>query len=75
MSRYTRTIRSENIDVYDILEAYNVTCPARQHAIKKLLMPGQRGAKSVADDLAEASLAIMRAQDLQAERDGFNEEG
>lgn len=41
-NKYQKTIRSETVDVYDVLTAYRVTCPALQHAIKKLLMPGLR---------------------------------
>lgn len=48
-------------DIYDILVAYNVTCPAVQHAVKKLLCAGKRGHKSREVDLAEAKAAIERA--------------
>ncbi len=52
---------SVSIDIYDVLKAYEVRCPAMQHAIKKLLMPGQRGHKSLIDDLHEAKQSIDRA--------------
>lgn len=61
MSNYKRTINGANLDIYDILVAYGVTCPARQHAIKKLLVAGNRGAKGVVQDLEEASQALSRA--------------
>ena len=61
MSRYHKTIRTETVDVYDVLIAFGVTCPATQHAIKKLLMPGQRGAKTLVQDLEEAKQSIERA--------------
>lgn len=48
-------------DVYDILRAYDVHDPAVQHAIKKLLMPGRRGAKDVLDDLREARVSLDNA--------------
>lgn len=64
-SKYTRTIGLEEVDVYDVLDAYDVTCPAIGHAIKKLLMPGQRGNKSKLDDLREALLAVERAIQLE----------
>lgn len=60
-NKYTRTIHGVEVDVYDILVAWNVTCPATQHAIKKLLMPGQRGNKDKLQDLEEAGQAIKRA--------------
>jgi hypothetical protein len=51
-------------DVYRVLRAFGVTCPALQHAIKKLLMPGQRGAKSTVQDLDEALVSVSRAIDM-----------
>ena len=52
-------------DVYDVLAAFSVTCPATQHAIKKLLLPGVRtGGKSRVQDLEEAVQAIQRAVEL-----------
>lgn len=57
-----------SIDVYDVLNAFAVTCPATQHAIKKLLMPGKRGHKSERGDLLEARASIDRAIDLARER-------
>ncbi|QDP55343.1 MAG: hypothetical protein Tp176DCM1853251_27 [Prokaryotic dsDNA virus sp.] len=68
-SKYHRKIRSETVDVYDILEAYGVTCPARAHAVKKLLMAGQRGAKAPLQDLAEAGASVERAMQLEYDRE------
>lgn len=31
------------VDVYSVLEAFRVECPARQHAIKKLLCASRTG--------------------------------
>lgn len=53
------------IDVYAVLMAFEVTCPARAHAIKKLLMAGRRGSKSAVQDLEEAVVAIRRAIEIQ----------
>ena len=55
-------------DVYSVLAAFEVDCPARQHAIKKLLMPGQRGAKSEIQDLDEALVSVSRAIDMARAR-------
>ncbi len=63
-NKYARTIHGVEVDVYDVLVAWNVTCPATQHAIKKLLMPGQRGNKDKLQDLQEAEQAIERAIEL-----------
>ena len=63
-NKYVRTIHGVEVDVYDVLVAWNVTCPATQHAIKKLLMPGKRGSKDKLQDLEEAGQAIKRAIEL-----------
>lgn len=65
MNKYAKEIKpGVFVDVYDVLNAYGVTCPATQHAIKKLLMPGKRGSKSVMVDLKEAQASIVRAMEL-----------
>lgn len=65
-NKYHRTIvgidgSTATVDVYAVLAAFNVTCPATQHAVKKLLAPGQRGHKDKAQDLSEARSSIDRA--------------
>lgn len=67
-NKYAKAIRTELVDVYDILEAFNVYCPATQHAIKKLLMPGKRGNKGTLQDLMEARVSINRAIELEEAR-------
>lgn len=57
---------SATVDVYDVLQAFNVTCPATQHAIKKLLCTGVRGHKDGDTDLLEAREAITRAIELRS---------
>ena len=52
------------VDVYDVCRAFGVTCPATQHAIKKLLCPGLRGAKSAEQDISEAANSCRRAIEL-----------
>ena len=50
------------IDVYDVLDAFNVSNPATAHAIKKLLCTGSRGAKDWETDLQEAIDSLERAK-------------
>ncbi len=52
------------IDVYAVLVAFGVTCPARQHAIKKLLCAGIRGKGDERQDLTEALQCVQRAVEL-----------
>ena len=68
-SKYERSIfdrygDSAHVDVYDVLQAFEVTCPATQHAIKKLLCSGLRGHKDASTDLLEAKESINRAIEL-----------
>ena len=66
--KYQREIKSGVfVDIYDVLRAWNVTCPASQHAIKKLLAAGQRGHKSKLKDLQEAANSANRAVKLHEE--------
>jgi len=64
MNKYQRQVPSTTIDVYDVLKAWGVTCPATQHAIKKLLQPGGRGHKDKLTDLREAMASILRAIEM-----------
>lgn len=66
-NKYQRKVKGVVIDVYDVLVAWEVTNPAVQHAIKKLLQPGQRGHKDVTTDLAEAGQSIGRAIEIERE--------
>jgi hypothetical protein len=60
-----------SVDVYAVLEAFNVRCPAIAHAVKKLLMPGQRGKGDIKADLVGAQAALSRALELQLQREGL----
>ena len=50
------------VDVYRVLDAFDVTCPATAHAIKKLLCAGIRGHKDMEQDLNEAAQSIEEAR-------------
>ena len=66
-NKYHRAIRGltpntgVTVDVYAVLVAFDVRCPARQHAIKKLLCAGLRGKGNAVQDLTEARDALDRA--------------
>jgi hypothetical protein len=74
-SKYLRVIHScldgsaVRADIYEVLDAFNVTCPAVQHACSKLLASGQRGKGSVLDDLVGAKAAVERAIELERRRE------
>lgn len=57
------------VDIYTFLEAFDVRCPARQHAIKKLACSGIRGKGDTMQDLSEAGASNIRALQLERGRD------
>lgn len=63
-SKYNRPCKGITIDVYDVLKAFNVTCPALQHLIKKALAVGQRGHKNASEDLKDILASAKRAIEL-----------
>ncbi len=70
-SKYLREMRclvEGRADVYAVLEAFAVTCPARQHAIKKLLCSGIRGKGDAMQDVQEARDAVDRAIQMESSR-------
>jgi hypothetical protein len=65
---YFRDVRHlQEIDVYRVLDLFNVVNPCIAHAIKKLLAPGQRGHKGWVSDIQEAILALQRALEMKEE--------
>ena len=58
----------ETIDVYRVLELFNVVNPCVQHAVKKLLCSGVRnGGKSETQDIQEAIDSLNRFKEMEAE--------
>jgi hypothetical protein len=66
-SKYLRDVQliGGKIDVYAVLVAFDVACPARQHAIKKLLCAGLRGKGDELQDLRESIDAVKRAIEIK----------
>ncbi len=78
MSKYNRKIdhlvkEDGTVDVYDVLEAFNVTCPALQHLAKKALCTGLRGHKDKAEDLRDILESAARAVQLDLMREKTND--
>lgn len=65
-SHYYKDVKYlETLDVYRILKLFNVSDPCIQHALKKLLVAGGRGAgKDISQDLDEAIDSIKRALEM-----------
>lgn len=67
-SHYYRDVRHiSGLDVYRILSLFEVTDPAIQHAVKKLLCAGLRGAKNREKDYNEAIASVKRAIEMMNE--------
>jgi hypothetical protein len=69
-NHYFKDVRHiDGIDVYRVLELFNVTDPCLQHAVKKLLCAGKRGAKDEEQDVQEAIDTLERYQDMKVEEE------
>jgi hypothetical protein len=68
-SHYHKPCPYEYVDVYRVLELFGVTDPCLQHAIKKLLVAGGRGAKPAPKDIAEAIVTLTRWQQMRQEEE------
>jgi hypothetical protein len=68
-NHYFKNVKGlDYIDVYRVLQLFSVTDPCIQHAIKKLLVAGCRGAgKSIDKDIQEAIDSLTRWQEMQSE--------
>lgn len=67
---YKDVSKLEHVDVYRVLKLFNVTDPCVQHAVKKLLVAGGRGAgKDIERDIREAVDSLNRCLQMIAEDD------
>ena len=57
----------KTIDVYRVLDLFNVVNPCVQHAVKKLLCKGTRGVKDERRDVEEAVSSLVRCLEMQTE--------
>jgi hypothetical protein len=68
-SHYHKSVAHlDTIDVYRVLQLFEVADPCLQHAVKKLLVAGGRGAgKSVERDVTEARDSLSRYLQMRDE--------
>lgn len=64
---FKNTLHLDAVDVYRVLELFEVTDPCLQHAIKKLLCAGGRGAKDIEQDVQESIDSLERWKDMRRE--------
>ena len=78
MNKYQKIIHGKDqngdvvkciVDVYDVLEAWKTTNPALQHLIKKALQPGERGHKSLVEDLKDIIASAQRALEIEQSKE------
>lgn len=69
-SHYSRDVSHlDSVDIYRVIELFGVQHAALQHALKKVMAAGQRGAKSAAQDVQEAIDSLTRWQTMREEDD------
>lgn len=68
-SHYHKYLPTVHLDIYRVLVAFGVTDPCIAHAVKKLLVPGQRGSKTVDQDIKEAISSLTRWQEMRVEEE------
>ena len=73
MSKYDREIIGidgtvTRVDVYRVLDAFGVSDPATQHAIKKMLCMGLRGHKDYLTDLNDSIDSLQKASELYVQK-------
>lgn len=76
MSKYNREIigldgEVTTVDVYRVLDAFQVTDPAIQHAIKKMLCTGLRGHKDYLTDIEDSIESLQKSKELYDQRKSY----
>lgn len=66
-SHYFRDFPWEKIDVYRLIEVYEITCPAAQHILKKVIATGKRGHKDLERDWQDILDTAQRKIDMLQE--------
>lgn len=66
-SHYFKATPAQYVDVYRVCSMFEVIDPCLQHAVKKLLVAGQRGGKDIDQDVQEAIDSLTRWQEMREE--------
>lgn len=61
----------KQIDIYRVLDLWEVQDPCIAHAVKKLLVAGNRGYKDTTKDIQEAIDSLNRWKEMQVENKGI----
>lgn len=57
----------DKLDIYRLLDLYDVSCPVAQHVIKKAFAAGKRGHKDVVRDWTDIADSAARKLDMISE--------
>ena len=69
-SHYKKDVRHlDYIDVYRIIDLYELHDPCFQHALKKILVPGARGHKDLINDINDIIDTMQRKLEMIAENE------
>ena len=69
-SHYKKDVRHlDYIDVYRIIDLYELHDPCFQHALKKILVPGARGHKDLTKDINDIIDTMQRKLEMMAENE------
>ena len=73
MSKYNREIigiegAATTVDIYRVIDAFGVSDPATQHALKKMLCTGLRGHKDYLTDLNDSIDSLKKAKELYGQK-------
>jgi oligoribonuclease (3'-5' exoribonuclease) len=66
---YKNVAHLKYIDVYRVIDLFEITNPCIQHALKKLMAAGKRGAKNTTKDIQEAIDSLFRYQEMEKENE------
>lgn len=74
-NHYFRDVSHLNsLDVYRLLDLFNVTCPVAQHIVKKALVAGQRGHKDTRRDWQDIADSAARRLQMMDEDAGWTDD-
>ena len=69
-SHYKKDVKHlDCIDVYRIIDLYELNDPCFQHALKKILVPGARGHKDLTKDINDIIDTMQRKLEMLAENE------
>lgn len=67
-SHYFRDVRHlKYIDIYRVIDLFNINNPCIQHTVKKLMCAGSRGSKNYIKDVTEARDSLNRLLKMHEE--------